>query len=173
MEKIIFSEYLRHGELNERLKEPVKVEWKNGFGKGTGKFNILDEQYEIEFDEVDTKDITIRGMKFFRIVKNTRVTRYTESKEPFAVTATIKEQVEKYIKIIKPDIFGFMGTLDEPARLRHYQRMLMSLESKYKDYKTSFTTDMGGERIYILSKLSSTEDTLNNLKELQEELGKV
>ena len=65
-----------------------------------------------------------------------------------------------------------MGTLDEPARLRHYQRMLMNLETKFKEYKTSFTTDNGGERIYVLSKLISTEETLDNLKELRAELGK-
>ena len=172
METINFREYLRQGQINEIIKEPATVEWKHGFGKGTGRFNINDELYEIEFDEVDTKNKTIRGMKFFRIIKNTRVTRYTESKEPFAVVNTIKEQVEKYIKTVNPDIFGFMGTLDEPARLRHYQRMLMNLETKFKEYKTSFTTDNGGERFYVLSKLISTEDTIDNLKELRAELGK-
>ncbi len=78
-----------------------------------------------------------------------------------------------YILIHNPDIFGFICELDNNIFIRLiYQRMLMNLETKYKEYKTSFTTDNSGERIYVLSKLTSTEETLDNLKELRAELDK-
>ena len=159
--------------ITEVIKSPVEVKWPKGFGKGTGYFEVLDEKYEIEFDEVDSSENTIRGMKFFRIMEHTRVIKYTPSKEPYCVSSTVKEQVQKYIERFKPDIFGYMGALDEAPRLRHYLRMIQLLEKEFKFYKSVFTRDEGGERIYVLSKLESITETLNNLVELKRELGKV
>lgn len=159
--------------ITEVLKSAQEVHWPKGFGSGTGYFNIGEEKYEIEFDETDTKTMTVRGIKFFRIINSKRVIRYTESKEPFAVAMTIKEQVHKYLNAVKPDVFGFMGALDESPRLRHYMRILKVLSSEHKEYNDAFTHDEGGERIFVLSKFESTEETLDNLKELRKELGKV
>ena len=159
--------------ITEIVKGPVKVSWPLGFGIDTGYFEIEDEKYEIEFDEADTKECTIRGMKFFRIIDGVRKIKYTASKEPFAVAATIKEQVQKYIEHFKPDIFGYMGDLDEKPRLRHYLRMLQDLERKFKFYNDVFTNDLGGERFFVLSKFENSTETLNNLKELRKELGKI
>ena len=114
--------------ITEVIKGPVEVKWTKGFGVGTGYFNVGDEQYEIEFDEVDTRDCAIRGMKFFRIIDNNRKIKYTASKEPYCVASTVKEQVQKYIEHFKPDIFGYMGDLEEKPRLRHYLRMIQDLE---------------------------------------------
>ena len=159
--------------ITEVLKSAQEVHWPNGFGSGTGYFNIGEEKYEIEFDETDTKTMTVRGINFFRIINSKRVIRYTESKEPFAVAATIKEQVQKYIEYFKPDIFGYMGDLDEKPRLRHYLRMLQDLERKFKFYNDVFTNDLGGERFFVLSKFENSTETLDNLKELRKELGKI
>lgn len=157
--------------INEIVKEPLLVSWPSGFGKGIGYFQINDENYEIVFDEADSNSNKIRGMKFFRTKGDLRMTRYVASKEPFAVVATIKEQVQKYIEHFKPDVFGYMCTLDETARLRHYQRMLINLESKFKMYKTSYSTDFSGERMFVLSKFDS-DRTQHVLKDLIIELGK-
>ena len=159
--------------ITEVIKGPVEVNWPKGFGKGTGYFEVLDEKYEIEFDEVDSSENTIRGMKFFRIMEHTRVIKYTPSKEPYCVSSTIKEQVQKYIERFKPDVFGYMGALDEAPRLRHYLRMIQSLEKQFKFYNDVFTRDEGGERIFVLSKFKDNNETLDNLAELRKELGKV
>ena len=159
--------------ITEVIKGPVEVNWPKGFGKGTGYFEVLDEKYEIEFDEVDTTNCTIRGMKFFRIINNNRKIKYTPSKEPYCVSSTIKEQVQKYIERFKPDVFGYMGALDEAPRLRHYLRMIQSLEKQFKFYNDVFTRDEGGERIFVLSKFKDNNETLDNLVELRKELGKV
>ena len=159
--------------LNEIIKGPVEVRWPSGFGKGTGYFEVLDEEYEIEFDREDTQDCTIRGMKFFRIVDGTRKIKYTPSKEPFAVASTIKEQIHNYIAHFKPDIFGYMGALDESPRLRHYLRMIRELEKEFKFYNDVFTRDDGGERMFVLSKFKDTKETIEHLKELRRELGKI
>lgn len=174
-----FREWLRKAEENgnqlitEIIKGPVQVHWPKGFGKGTGYFNVEDEKYEIEFDIVDTNHCTIRGMKFFRIIDNNRKIKYTASKEPYCVSSTVKEQVQKYIEHFKPDIFGYMGNLEEKPRLRHYLRMIQDLEKKFKFYNDVFTRDEGGERIFVLSKFESNKETLDNLIELRKELGKV
>lgn len=159
--------------ITEVIKSPVQVNWPKGFGKGTGYFEVLDEKYEIEFDNVDTSNCTIRGMKFFRIIEHTRVIKYTPSKEPYCVSSTVKEQVQKYIEHFKPDIFGYMGDLEEKPRLRHYLKMIQDLEKKFKFYNSVFTRDEGGERIFVLSKFESTKETLDNLIELRKELGKI
>ncbi len=174
-----FREWLKQADENSKniitevIKSPVEVKWPKGFGKGTGYFEVLDEKYEIEFDEADSSENTIRGMKFFRIMEHTRVIKYTPSKEPYCVSATVKEQVQKYIERFKPDIFGYMRALDEAPRLRHYLRTIQLLEKEFKFYKSVFTRDEGGERIYVLSKLESITETLDNLVELRKELGKV
>lgn len=174
-----FREWLKQADENSKniitevIKSSVEVKWPKGFGKGTGYFEVLDEKYEIEFDEADSSENTIRGMKFFRIMEHTRVIKYTPSKEPYCVSATVKEQVQKYIERFKPDIFGYMGALDEAPRLRHYLRMIQLLEKEFKFYKSVFTRGEGGERIYVLSKLESITETLDNLVELRKELGKV
>lgn len=174
-----FREWLREDEENgkqiitEIIKGPVQVKWPSGFGKGKGYFNIDEELYEIEFDSADTEEHTIRGMKFFRVLERTRVIKYTPSKEPFCVAATVKEQVHNYIEHFKPDIFGYMGDLDEAPRLRHYLKMIQALEKKFKFYNIVFTHDDGGERIFVLSKLESIKETLDNSKELRKELGKI
>ena len=158
--------------ITEVIKGPTDVIWPKGFGKGTGYFNVDEELYEIEFDNVDTKECTIRGMKFFRIIDGNRKIKYTPSKEPYCVASTVKEQVQKYIEHFKPDIFGYMGALDEAPRLRHYLRMIQELERKFKFYNDVFIRDEGGERIFVLSKFNDNKETLNNLIELRRELGK-
>jgi len=73
---------------------------------------------------------------------------------------TIKEQVKMYLTHKRPDVFGFMGNLEEKGRLRHYQRMLELLSREFKQYKSVYTTDRSGDRIFILSK---SEDVLDNV----------
>ena len=51
--------------------------------------------------------------------------------------------------------------------------MIQLLEKEFKFYKSVFTRDEGVERIYVLSKLESITETLDNLVELRKELGKV
>ena len=86
---------------------------------------------------------------------------------------TVKEQVQKYIERFKPDVFGYMGAIDEAPRLRHYLRMIQSLEKQFKFYNDVFTRDEGGERIFVLSKFKDNNETLDNLVELRKELGKI
>jgi hypothetical protein len=57
-----------------------------------------------------------------------------------------------YLTHKRPDVFGFMGNLEEKGRLRHYQRMLELLSREFKQYESVYTTDRSGDRIFILSK---------------------
>ena len=149
-------------ELNEVTKKVADVSWKSGFGNETGTFEIQDEKYEIEFDNVDTDGFKVRGVKFYRIINNQRITTYTESKEPLTVMLTMKNEVQKYIEKINPDIFGFMGKLSETPRLRHYERLLNQLAGLYPIYKLAFMEDKGGERIFILVCTDKVGDTVNS-----------
>jgi len=61
-------------ELNEiSKKEPATVKWKSGFSNGIGKFEIQDEQYEVEFDEFTENYQNVAGIEFFRIKNNNRL----------------------------------------------------------------------------------------------------
>lgn len=149
-----FRDWLENDTINEMTKKiPAEVKWKSGFGKGIGKFTIQDEDYEIEFDEFIENNQRVAGIKFFRMKNNLRVIKYVESKDPLTVSLTMKEQVKLYLEQKKPDVFGFMGDLTENARLRHYQRLLTVLSREFSStYRHAYTTDRGGERIFILSK---------------------
>lgn len=149
-------------ELNEVTKKVADVSWKSVFGNGTGTFEIQDEKYEIEFDNVDTDGFKVRGVKFYRIIDKQRITTYTESKEPLTVMLTMKNEVQKYIEKINPDIFGFMGKLSETPRLRHYERLLNQLAGLYPIYKLAFMEDKGGERIFVLVCTDKVGDTVNS-----------
>lgn len=153
-------------ELNEIKKEIKSVLWSNGFGKGVGYFSVQDENYEIEFDQADMDGYVVRGMKFYRVIEGQRVITYTESKEPLTVALTMKDQVNKYILKIKPDIFGYIGNLDEKPRLRHYERLLNQLRFEHKEYVLAFMEDKGGERFFVLDKTNGTVDSkiLNKLR---------
>lgn len=157
-----FRDWLENSKLNEITKKfPAEVFWKSGFSKGIGKFSILDEDYEIEFDEFTENNQKVAGIKFFRMKNNIRVIKYVESKDPPTVSLTMKEQVRLYLKNKKPDVFGFMGNLEEKGRLRHYQRLLVVLSREFSTvYKFPYTADRGGERIFILSK---NEDVLDSV----------
>ena len=58
---------------------------------------IDEEKYEIEFDEFTDNGNKVAGIKFYRILGNRRVLKYTESKEPLTVSLTMKDQVNKYL----------------------------------------------------------------------------
>ena len=63
-----FRDWLENSKLNEITKKfPAEVFWKSGFGKGIGKFSVLDEDYEIEFDEFTENNQKVVGIKFFRM----------------------------------------------------------------------------------------------------------
>lgn len=168
---IKFSEWLKEKESNSlftitkvdvitEIKKEIKdVNWKSEFGKGTGEFYVQDEKYEIEFDEADTDGYKVRGMKFYRIIDGQRILTYTESKEPLTVALTMKDQVTKYLSKVKPDVFGYLGNLDEKPRLRHYERLLNQLRYEHKEYTLAFTEDKGGERFFVLDK---TNDKVDN-----------
>lgn len=159
-------------DLNEVTKKTSNVVWKSGFGQGTSKFKVQDEDYEIEFDNIDTDGYLVRGVKFYRFINNQRITTYTESKEPLTVMLTMKSEVQKYIEKIKPDIFGFMGKLSETPRLRHYERLLNQLAGLYPIYKLAFMEDKGGERIFVLVNTDRVGETVNGkiLTKLREKL---
>ena len=159
-------------EINEVTKRAEKVYWREGFGKGTGIFKVQDENYEIEFDKVDTDDIKVRGVKFYRMINNQRITTYVESKEPLTVMLTMKGEVQKYLEFIKPDIFGFMGKLSEIPRLRHYERLLNQLAGLYPIYKLAFMEDKGGERIFVLVNTNKVGESVNSkvLSKLRDKL---
>ena len=145
-------------ELNEVKKEVKDVSWSSGFGKGVGKFSIDEEKYEIEFDEFIEEGHPGAIIKFFRVVNGRRVKKYTDSKEPLTVSLTMKDQVKKYLDKYKPDIFAFLGDLDEKPRLRHYERLLTLLYREYNIYEHSFTIDKQGDRIFVLSKTEKLSD---------------
>lgn len=149
-------------ELNEVTKRVADVKWKSEFGSGTGEFKVQDEDYEIEFDNVDTDGFKVRGIKFYRVLHNQRITTYTESKEPLTVMLTMKNEVQKYLEKLKPDIFGFMGKLSEVPRLRHYERLLNQLAGLYPIYKLAFMEDKGGERIFVLVNTDKVGETVNS-----------
>lgn len=174
-EKLIdeFRAFLNKPEnLDEVTKRAEKVYWKGGFGRGTGIFKVQDENYEIEFDNVDTDDTKVRGVKFYRIIDNQRITTYVESKEPLTVMLTMKGEVQKYLEFIKPDIFGFMGKLSEIPRLRHYERLLNQLAGLYPIYKLAFMEDKGGERIFVLVNPNKVGESVDSkvLSKLREKL---
>lgn len=160
MEETNFREYLRQGQINEIKKEVKDVTWKDNIGH----FSIDDEKYEIEFDEFTENGNSVAGIKFYRILGNRRVLKYTESKEPLTVSLTMKDQVKKYLDKHKPDVFGFLGALNEKPRLRHYERLLTLLHREYTVYENSFMMDREGDRIFVLAKseniLDSTIDSL-------------
>lgn len=161
---IKFRDWMKEKELNEVKKEIKSVHWKNDIVY----FSIDDEQYEVEFDEFTENGHFVAGIKFYRIISNRRILKYTESKEPLTVSLTMKDQVKKYLDAKKPDVFGFLGALNEKPRLRHYERLLTLLHREYKEYDNSFMMDREGDRIFILAK---TEDVLDDtIKSLQQKL---
>ena len=147
--------------VNEIKKEVKDVEWKND----VGYFSIDEEKYEVEFTDNGNK---VAGIKFYRILGNRRVLKYTESKEPLTVSLTMKNEVKKYLDKYKPDVFGFLGNLTEKPRLRHYERLLTLLHREYKQYENSFMIDREGDRIFILAKHENTLDT--TIASLQQKL---
>ena len=155
-------DWLENSRINEMTKKtPAEVLWKSGFGKDVGKFNIQDEDYEIEFDEFIENNQKVAGIKFFRMKDDTRVIKYVESKDPLTVSLTMKEQVKLYLVHKKPDVFGFMGDLAEKGRLRHYQRLLTVLNREFStSYSYAYTADRGGERIFILSRDEEVLDSI-------------
>lgn len=162
MEETNFREYLRQVQINEIKKEVKDVTWKDNIGH----FSIDDEKYEIEFDEFTENGNSVAGIKFYRILGNRRVLKYTESKEPLTVSLTIKDQVKKYLDKHKPDVFGFLGALNEKHRLRHYERLLTLLHREYTVYENSFMMDREGDRIFVLSKSENVLDsTINSLQQ--------
>lgn len=158
--------------LNEVTKRAENVYWKEGFSRGTGVFKVQDENYEIEFDNVDTDGIKVRGVKFYRIIDNQRITTYVESKEPLTVMLTMKGEVQKYLSKHNPDIFGFMGKLSEKPRLRHYERLLNQLAGLYPVYKLAFMEDKGGERIFVLVNTDKVGESVDSkiLSKLRDKL---
>ena len=148
--------------INEIKKEVKEVVWENDIGY----FNIDDEKYEVEFDEFNDKGNKVAGIKFYRIIGNRRILKYTESKEPLTVALTMKDQVKKYLDKHNPDVFGFLGDLTEKPRLRHYERLLTTLHREYKQYANSFMTDKGGDRIFVLAKNDNILDsTISSLQQ--------
>lgn len=163
---IKFTDWLKEKELTEIKKEVKEVDWKNGIGY----FSIDDEKYEIEFDEFTENKNSVAGIKFYRIIGNNRVLKYTESKEPLTVSLTMKAEVKKYIEKHNPDVFGFLGALTEKPRLRHYERLLTLLHREYKQYSNSFMTDRQGDRIFVLAKNENILDsTINSLQQKLED----
>ena len=162
MEETNFREYLRQGQINEIKKEVKDVTWKDNIGH----FSIDDEKYEIEFDGFTENGNSVAGIKFYRILGNRRVLKYTESKEPLTVSLTMKDQVKKYLDKHKPDVFGFLGALNEKPRLRHYERLLTLLHREYTVYENSFMMDREGDRIFVLAKSENILDsTINSLQQ--------
>lgn len=101
-----FRDYLENKgvyTVNEIKKEIKTVEWNNN----VGYFSIDEEKYEVEFDEFTDNGNKVAGIKFYRIIGNRRVLKYTESKEPLTVSLTMKDQVKKYLDKHKPDVTGF------------------------------------------------------------------
>jgi hypothetical protein len=163
---IKFSDWLKEKQLNEIKKEVKEVHWKNGIGY----FSIDDEKYEIEFDEFIENGNSVAGIKFYRIIGNNRVLKYTESKEPLTVSLTMKAEVKKYLNKNVPDVFGFLGALTEKPRLRHYERLLTLLHREYSQYNNSFMTDRQGDRIFVLAKNENILDsTINSLQQKLED----
>jgi len=162
MKESNFREWLRQGELTEVKREIKDVTWKDSIGY----FSIDDEKYEVEFDEFTENGKSVAGIKFYRILGNRRVLKYTESKEPLTVSLTMKDQVKKYLDKHKPDVFGFLGALNEKPRLRHYERLLTLLHREYTVYENSFMMDREGDRIFVLAKSENILDsTINSLQQ--------
>ena len=155
---------MKFSDLLEVKKNIQDIIWN---GK-IGTFHIDDELYEIEYDEVDSDVHTIRGIKFYRIIKNKRILKYIESIEPLSVSETIKKDVIRYIKEERPDVFGFVSTLDEIARLRHYERMIKYLHKLYPEYSNVYSEDIDGSRVFIIDKTNGTSD--NEIKYLRNKL---
>lgn len=158
-------------ELNEIKKEIADVTWKNKIGYFSISTDNQEEKYEIEFDEFIENGNSVAGIKFYRILGNRRVLKYfgcTESKEPLTVSLTMKDQVKKYLDKYNPDVFGFLGALNEKPRLRHYERLLTSLHREYKQYNNSFMMDREGDRIFVLAKSDNILDS--TIQSLQQKL---
>lgn len=165
-----FVDLLRH-RLDEIDNTEIKeVTWE----KNIGHFNIEEENYEIVFenaDESSNENISIRGVKFYRILNNQRMLSYIDSKEPLVVTQTLFTEVKKYLEIEKPDIFVYSSSLDKKTRLLYYFYVLKNLRYEFPKYKDIATEDDGPERFFILATTLFQSNT--NLKIIKSKIGPI
>ncbi len=130
--KGIFAE---EEQVNELFNKPYDTtpredddypdDWHYGFSTDDGSKYVISV-----FDPYDYPMIAFAQLKNGEYVDDT-----TNTGDAFRILATVGEVIKKFVTDMEPDQFSFAGVVDDPSRLKLYDRIAQYIKKVSPDYK--------------------------------------